>query len=282
MIDVIGVSRRFGRITAVDGVSFTVRGGEVVGLLGANGAGKSTVIRMILGLLAPTAGRVELFGAAPTRQSRNRIGYVPQGLGLYPDLTVSENLAFVADAFSVERPDLDDELARVASRPVGEISLGLRRRTAFAAALSHRPEALILDEPTSGVGPMGRAELWRTIGEAAEGGAAVLVSTHYMEEAEQCDRIIMLAAGREVARGTTADISAGIPVVEVTADDWAGALAALERAGMRPGLSGRRLRVAGIDPGAVGVVLRDAGVPAAVTPSPARFEEAFVAMVSRR
>lgn len=278
LVAVAGVTKRFGSFTALDDVSITVASGEVVGLLGANGAGKSTLVRVILGLLAPDAGRVELLGAAPSRQGRARVGYVPQGLGLYPDLTVSENLAFVAGAFGVPPAQPEGDLGEAAGSLVGRLSLGLRRRTAFAAALSHRPDLFLLDEPTSGVGPLGRAELWGTIGEVAAAGAGVLVSTHYMEEAEQCDRVVMLADGRVVAAGTATDIVAGVTAAEVAADDWSAALAALEAAGLRPGLAGRTIRVIGVPETAVRAAL--AGVDATVTAVPAGFEEAFVALSS--
>jgi ABC-type multidrug transport system ATPase subunit len=281
LVETSDVVRRFGDKTAVDGVTLTVSTGEVVGLLGANGAGKSTLIKMILGLLPADSGTVTLFGERPSRAGRARLGYVPQGLGLYTDLTVQENLEFVAHAFGSSVPELDLELAGARDRLVGDISLGLRRRTAFAAALSHRPELFLLDEPTSGVGPLGRAELWATIASTAAGGAGVLVSTHYMEEAEQCDRVVMLAEGRVVAEGTTSEITNGIEAVEVDAADWGRALETLEEAGFKPGLVGRRLRMVGVSMPAVRSALERAGVAADVRTTPAGFEEAFVAMSVR-
>ncbi|HEX8862722.1 MAG TPA: ABC transporter ATP-binding protein, partial [Actinomycetes bacterium] len=148
-----GVTRTFGGLTAVDQVDLQVNAGEVVGLLGANGAGKTTLIRIVLGLLRPTAGEVRLLGEPPSRHSRARLGYVPQSLGLYDDLTVAENLAFTARAFGGHPPErLDDpELEAARGELVAGLPLGLRRRLAFAAALGHQPELLVLDEPTSGV-----------------------------------------------------------------------------------------------------------------------------------
>jgi len=204
LLETQAVVRRFGALDAVDRVDLAVRPGEVVGLLGANGAGKTTLIRMLLGLLRPTAGAALLFGAPPSRASRRRIGYVPQGLGLWDDLTVAQNLDFACDAFGVPEPELDEELAAVRGDLVRDLPLGLRRRLAFAAALAHRPEVLVLDEPTSGVGPAARASLWRTVHEAADRRAAVLVTTHFMEEADQCDRLAIMADGRIVARGSPA------------------------------------------------------------------------------
>jgi ABC-2 type transport system ATP-binding protein/ribosome-dependent ATPase len=206
---------------------------------------------------------------------------VPQGLGLYPDLTIGENLEFVAGAFSVETPALGPELERRRHDLVGAVPLGVRRRIAFAAALSHRPDLFLLDEPTSGVGPVGRAELWGTIAEVAAAGSGVLVSTHYMEEAEQCDRVVMLVDGRIAAAGTTASIIAGVEAVDVDALDWVPAFDALEAAGLRPNLAGRRVRVVGVDDDRVRSALAAAGVSATVGRSAAGFEEAFVAMAAR-
>ncbi len=206
LIEVESVTRAFGELRAVQEVSLSLQRGEIVGLLGANGAGKTTLIRMILGLLTPTSGRIEVMGRPVWEVDRHLIGYVPQNLGLYKDLTIDENLEFVAAAFGVSPPEVDRSLAGVPGQRVGEISLGLRRRTAFAAAKCHDPSILILDEPTSGVGPLGRAGLWEMIHESAESGAGVLVTTHYMEEAEECDRVVVLSAGREVAAGLVTDI----------------------------------------------------------------------------
>ena len=199
------VRKDFGGFTAVKDVDLTVARGEVVGLLGANGAGKTTLMKMLLGLTTPTAGRVELFGEPLGPDARKRIGYVPQGLGLYEDLTVAENLEFTAKAFGVEVPPLGD-LAVSKDVLVRDLSLGLRRRTAFLGALAHHPELLLLDEPTSGVDVLARSDLWTTIRTSAEAGAGVLVSTHHMEEADQCDRLVVMAGGRVVLSGTMDEI----------------------------------------------------------------------------
>jgi ABC-2 type transport system ATP-binding protein/ribosome-dependent ATPase len=200
-----GVGKDFGGFTAVRDVDLTVARGEVVGLLGSNGAGKTTLMRMLLGLTRPTAGSVELFGETIRPDARKRIGYVPQGLGLYEDLTVAENLEFAARAFGVEAPPLGD-LAPSKDVLVRDLSLGLRRRTAFLGALAHHPELLLLDEPTSGVDVLARSDLWTTIRTSAEAGAGVLVSTHHMEEADQCDRLVVMAGGRVVLAGTMDEI----------------------------------------------------------------------------
>ena len=212
-----GVCKEFGGLVAVEDVDLVVRSGEVVGLLGANGAGKTTFMRMLLGLVTPTGGSIELFGEPMALLVRERIGYVPQGLGLYEDLTVAENLEFAASAYGFEAPPLGD-LAEVGQMLVRDLSLGLRRRAAFLNALAHEPELLVLDEPTSGVDVLARSELWGTIRAAAEGGAGVLVSTHHLEEADQCDRLVVMASGRVVLSGTmdaiVGDVSGGLERID--------------------------------------------------------------------
>jgi ABC-2 type transport system ATP-binding protein len=282
---------RFGALTAVDAVDLRVLPGEVVGLLGANGAGKTTLIRCVLGLIRATGGEVLLFGAPPSRATRARLGYVPQGLGLYEDLTVAENLEFSGRAFATGQRDGgaaaadpladDPELAAVRERTVGDLSLGLRRRVAFAAALAHRPDLLVLDEPTSGVDPLGRAQLWDTIRAAAESGAGVLVTTHHMSEAEQCDRLVVMADGRVVADGTMADIVGSRATVKVAGGRWEDAFAALEGAGLAAALVGRTLRVPSAGRDEVATALRRGGVEAEVELVPATFDETFVALAGR-
>jgi ABC-2 type transport system ATP-binding protein len=277
-----GATRRFGELLAVDDVDLTVAGGEVVGLVGANGSGKTTLIRMLLGLLAPTAGRIRLFGEPPSRRTRARLGYVPQSLGLYEDLTVAENLAFSAAAYGSRDAALEGDLASSAGVLVGDLPLGLRRRTAFAVALAHDPDLLVLDEPTSGVDPLQRARLWETIRASAERGAGVLVTTHHLAEAEHCDRLVVLAAGRVAAAGTLADIVGDTTAAEVRTPGWEAAFTALDRAGLPVSLVGRTLRIPGADPAAVHGLLAGAGVPAEVVSVPASFEETFVALATDR
>ena len=193
------VTRRFGPFTAVSGVDLAVRRGEVVGLLGANGAGKTTLIRLLLGLLRPSDGVIRLFGAAPSIATRRRVGYVPQTLGLYSGLTVAENWSFTAAAFHEKGAPLPGAISAWRKELVGNLPLGAQRQVAFAVALSHRPELLVLDEPTSGVGPLNSARLWEGIRHAAGEAAGALVTTHNMEEAEQCDRLDH-NGGRESSR----------------------------------------------------------------------------------
>src|SRR5579863_365233 len=225
------VTKTFGEFTAVDRVDLAVHPGEVVGLLGANGAGKTTLIRLLLGLLPASAGWVRLFGQPPSRATRRRIGYVPQTLGLYDDLTVAENLAFSGAVFAAPAR-VPDSLRPYAGALVARLPLGVARRAAFAQALAHAPDLLLLDEPTSGVDPLARARLWETVAGAAAAGAGVLVTTHYMDEAGECDRLVIMAAGRVVARGTAREITGGARVSVVEPADWAAAFGALEAAGL--------------------------------------------------
>ncbi len=277
LVIVAGVTKRFGSFTAVSEMSLTVGPGEIVGLLGANGAGKTTVIRMILGLEAADAGSISVLGVTPAKVDRHALGYVPQGLGLYQELTVAQNVQFVAEAFSVaDLPPLPAALAQVRSRQVHEIGLGRQRQLAFYCALIHAPRLLVLDEPTSGVDPLARARLWDTIHEQAEAGVAVLVTTHYMQEAEQCTRLEIMSHGVSVARGQVEQITAGHQAVVVRADDWAGAFSALGAAGLPVVLDGRTSRVAGASIAEVEAALVAGGVRAATAVVPATLEETMV------
>ncbi len=279
------MSRRFGRFVAVDDVHLQLGRGEVVGLLGANGAGKTTLIRMLLGLLPTSGGQVRLFGEAPSRGTRQRIGYVPQTLGLYDDLTPAENLEFSAAVFgalpggprvrgrAAARRDVPEPLRPYSRIPVRSLPLGVQRTAAFAEALAHQPDLLILDEPTSGVDPLARARLWETVVTAAGAGAGVLVTTHYMDEALECDRLVVMAGGRVVAAGTAGDITGDTQVTVVEASPWAPAFAALEAAGLPVALVGASLRVPGAAPAEVRRALGD--LAARVATAPATLEERF-------
>ncbi|MPZ53565.1 MAG: ATP-binding cassette domain-containing protein [Acidimicrobiia bacterium] len=275
------VTHRFDDVVAVNDISLRVAPGEVVGLLGANGAGKTTLIRILLGLLSPTEGSVTIMGEPPSRATRRHLGYVPQTLGLYEDLTISENVAFAAGAFDVPAPNLEGDLKSMADTPVSALPLGIKRRAAFAVALCHDPDLLVLDEPTSGVGPLGRNELWGTIHDSADKGAAVLVTTHHMDEAEQCDRLLVMADGREVAAGTIDEIVSGLKTVEIASNDPVIALAALEAAGLLALPAGRMVRVPGCTEDAVTTGLDGVVAVDSIQTVPATLEEAFMTMVAR-
>lgn len=275
LAECVEVTRRFGEFTAVDRVSLSVRHGEVVGLLGANGAGKTTLIRMLLGLLPVSDGHVRLFGQPPSRETRRRAGYVPQGLGLYDDLTIAENLAFAHQAFGgpASRYEIPPELSSFPD-VVGELPLGVQRRAALTEALAHDPRILILDEPSSGVDPLARARVWETIRQALRSGGGALITTHYMDEAAECDRLVIMAGGRVVAEGTAAEIVGSGQVTVVATGSWADAFDALGKAGLLAVLSGRTLRVPECSPSEVRRALGD--VPAELTSAPATLDERFV------
>lgn len=275
-ISVRNLSKSFGAVEAVAGLSFEVRPGEVVGLLGANGAGKTTTMKMILGLIAPSSGEVLIGGQQARRVDRHVMGYVPQGLGLYRDLTIAENLSFAAAAFGVPMPDLSESgLGVLADQRVGEVSLGIRRRLAFVVARCHQPSVLILDEPTSGVGPLGRARLWETIHETAEDGASVLVSTHHMDEAEECHRVVLMASGREVSSGTVGEVIGGTRSVSVSGDIGHDQLGEIAAQGGTVLVAPGGWRIVGLDVQDVRAILGD---EARVEDVAASFEEAFVAL----
>jgi ABC-2 type transport system ATP-binding protein len=212
------LSRRFGRFVAVDQVSIEVAEGEIFGFLGANGAGKTTVIRMLCGLLRPSGGKAWVAGLDVYRQSeqiKRRIGYMSQRFSLYEDLTVAENLEFFGGVYGLERrrrrrrqEELGAEfgLEQHLNDLAGSLPLGFRQRLALACALLHQPPILFLDEPTSGVDPQARRGFWDLIQREARRGAAVLVTTHFMEEAEYCQRVSIMAAGRLIALGAPGEL----------------------------------------------------------------------------
>jgi len=218
VIEVKDLKRRFGDFMAVDGISFVVEHGEVLGLLGANGAGKSTTFRMLCGLLPPSEGRLQVAGhnlRKAAAKARQRIGYMAQRFSLYANLSVVENLRFFARVYGlniarrrqrVQWALEEFELAELANATSGQLPLGYKQRLALAAALMHEPEILFLDEPTSGVDPLARREFWRRINSLAEQKVTVLVTTHFMEEAEYCDRVVIMDRGKVLAEGTPEEI----------------------------------------------------------------------------
>jgi ABC-2 type transport system ATP-binding protein len=224
-----GLTKQFGKLVAVDGVDLTVPRSHVYGFLGPNGSGKSTTIRMLCGLLTPTAGRIEVLGLRVPEQAealRRRIGYMTQKFSLFEDLSVRENLEFLAAAQDVPKPrtrqrvdelivqyDFADRQGQLA----GTMSGGQKQRLALAGAVIHGPELLFLDEPTSAVDPESRRSFWEKLFELADDGVTILVSTHLMDEAERCHRLAILDRGRLVADGTPADLMHGLAgrIVEV-------------------------------------------------------------------
>jgi len=217
-VEVKDLVRQFGTFTAVDHVNFEVKRGEIFGLLGPNGAGKTTTFRMLCGLLPATGGTLRVAGvdlAGARASARQHIGYVAQKFSLYGQLSVVENLAFFASAYGLrgrrrsERIDWaieQFELKALAALPTGQLPGGFKQRLAMAAALMHAPEILFLDEATSGADPLARREFWRRIAALADSGVTVIVTTHFMEEAEYCDHIAILDQGRILAKGTPAEI----------------------------------------------------------------------------
>jgi len=278
MLRAKSATRRFGDFTAVDDVSMHVEPGEVVGLLGANGAGKTTLIRMLLGLLPTSAGRVEVLGGPPDRSRRRRLGYVPQNLGLWRDLTADENLTFIAPTYGVPKPALPHDLVRYADVLVRNLPLGTQRQIAFVAALCHEPEVLLLDEPTSGVDALSRSRLWDTIRAQSDSGVGVLVTTHHMLEAEQCDRLLLMSNGKLVAQGNEADIVGDTTAVAVHTDDWARTFATLNAAGQPVILDGRSVRVADGDEAHLAQILEANGIRARFEHVAATIEERMLVL----
>jgi ABC-2 type transport system ATP-binding protein len=217
-IEARDLTRTFGSFTAVDHISFEVRSGEVFGFLGANGAGKTTAMRMLIGLLAPSGGTARVAGHDVYTESeaiKRSIGYMSQRFSLYEDLTPRENIRLYGGIYGLTRQQIRERtermlarlgLAGVADEQVHSLPLGWRQKLAFSVALVHEPRIVFLDEPTSGVDPITRRQFWELIYEAASTGTTVLVTTHYMDEAEYCDRISIMVAGRIGAIGTPADL----------------------------------------------------------------------------
>jgi ABC-2 type transport system ATP-binding protein len=227
-IEVRGLTRRFGDFVAVDAISFDVAEGEVFGFLGANGAGKTTAIRMLIGLLAPSAGTARVAGHdvyTETEAIRRRIGYMSQRFSLYEDLTVRENIQLYGGIYGLSDAEIDERMntlldrlgLRSAARTlVGSIPLGWKQKLAFSVAVLHQPRIVFLDEPTGGVDPITRRQFWEMIYAAAQGGTTVFVTTHYMDEAEYCDRVSIMVDGRIAAMGTPSELKSqfGAPTID--------------------------------------------------------------------
>ena len=296
-----GLSKRFGALLAVDGVDLGVPRASVYGFLGPNGSGKSTTIRMLCGLLTPSAGEIDVLGFEIPREAealRRRIGYMTQKFSLYEDLTVRENLEFMAEVQGLSRArrnarieELVDtyHLADRQKQLAGTMSGGQKQRLALACATVHAPELLFLDEPTSAVDPESRRDFWEKLFDLADAGTTILVSTHYMDEAERCHRIAILETGRLVADGTPAALTRALAgrTLGVRAREPRRAQALLKAA---PGVLsvaqiGNELRVLtdrGGDAAQLQAWLRDAGLEGEVSDIPPNLEDVFVSATSHR
>jgi ABC-2 type transport system ATP-binding protein len=237
--------KRFGDFTAVDGIDFDVRAGEIFGFLGPNGSGKTTTIRMMLGLLPPTEGDVQVLGVAVKEypeKIRPHIGYMSQRFSLYNDLTVMQNLQFYGKVYGLQNADLEERIqgaVRMAglegheSTKTRDLAGGWRQRLALGAAILHRPQIIFLDEPTAGVDPVSRRAFWDLLYNLVTEGVTIFVTTHYMDEAEHCHRLAFIQRGKLIAYGSPVEIKSEMmrgQVLEIAPTDIAGAIKALRAA----------------------------------------------------
>jgi ABC-2 type transport system ATP-binding protein len=302
-IEVRGLTRRFGAFIAVDNVSFDVRRGEIFGFLGSNGAGKSTTIRMLCGLLEPTSGSARVGGIDVTRDPeavKVRIGYMSQRFSLYELLTVDQNIRFFGGVYGLDARQLAErrrfviDMAGLAGREstlARDLAGGWRQRLALGCAILHQPAILFLDEPTGGVDPLSRRQFWRLIDTLSQSGVTVLVTTHYLDEAERCHRVALIHAGRLAAIGTTSEVKrvfAGRPILEIRTASAVDAMRVLDAT---PGvektsLFGTAVHAVldgrGIDAAGVAARLRAAGVPVdGIAPVAPSLEDVFLDVVDR-
>jgi len=239
------LTKKFGDFTAVNNIDFQVRRGEIFGFLGPNGSGKTTTIRMLLGLLQPTSGTIQLLGldtSFKAAQLRQRVGYMSQRFSLYNDLTVLQNLEFYGQAYGLENSLLKERILHAIAMagilghentPTKELSGGWRQRLALSAAILHRPEILFLDEPTAGVDPISRRAFWDLLYQLVEEGITVFITTHYMDEAEHCHRLAFIQRGKIIAQGAPEQIKHEImpgKVLEIEPSNAASAISVLRDA----------------------------------------------------
>jgi len=296
-VEVEGLTRIFGDFVAVDHIDLRVEPGTVFGFLGPNGAGKSTTIRMLCGILRPTAGRARVGGfdiATQTDALKNRIGYMSQKFSLYEDLTVEENLTFFAGIYNVRGEQRATrirwalEMADLTGRETmttAALAGGWRQRLALGCAVLHEPPILFLDEPTSGVDPGSRRDFWEMIGALADRGTTVFVTTHFMDEAEHCDELALIYGGKIVASGSPSQLKrehVSQVLLEVTTTDLMGAYAALKHHPAISGVAlfGNALHVTADDEAAARAAIAALGIPVErverIEPS---LEDAFVAII---
>ena len=302
-IEVRELTRRFGTFTAVDRLSFEVQPGEIFGFLGANGAGKSTTIRMLCGLLRPTSGTATVDGIDVARKPeavKTRIGYMSQRFSLYEQLTIDQNIRFFGGIYGLRGKAFDQrrefvlEMAGLKGREqmrTHDLAGGWRQRLALGCAILHQPRIVFLDEPTGGVDPLSRRQFWELIGTLSRGGTTVLVTTHYLDEAEHCHRLAIIHGGRLAALGSAAALKQRFnsrPIIEINATDPVAAMKALDRlpAVEKTSLFGTAvhavLRNADTDAGRIAATLGDAGhrirSASAVSPS---LEDVFLDVVEQ-
>jgi len=302
-ITVANLTKRFGGFVAVDGVSFEVRAGEVFGFLGSNGAGKSTTIRMLCGLLKPTSGTAFIGGIDVGRDPegvKRRIGYMSQRFSLYERLTVDQNIRFFGGIYGLDRRRLDArrrfvlEMAGLRGRErtrTADLAGGWRQRLALGCAILHEPAIVFLDEPTGGVDPLSRREFWRLIDRLSASGVTVLVTTHYLDEAEHCDRIAIIHGGRLAALGTTSELKtvfANRPIVEIQTGNPIEAMRLLEAMPEveKTSVFGTAVHAVLRDSqqplGPIGSRLEQSGVPlTAIAPVTPSLEDVFLDVVER-
>ena len=296
-VEAHGLTRRFGNVVAVNGAELSIPRGRIYGFLGPNGSGKSTTLRMLCGLIKPTSGTIRVLGLDIPKQAeslRTRIGYMTQRFSLWEDLSGRENLEFMASIYTlapaiaarrIAQAVEEYRLAEFLERPAGTLSGGQKQRLALAAATLHEPPLLLLDEPTSAVDPQSRRDFWESLFALTALGTTILVSTHYMDEAERCHELAILDRGRIVANGSPQQLMAELPlqIIEIEADDIAAARQALHSLNSLRSLAQLGLRlhalIAPSEPDALGRVqdlLAERKVSAVVRQAAASLEDVFV------
>ncbi|HAZ62097.1 MAG TPA: multidrug ABC transporter ATP-binding protein [Armatimonadetes bacterium] len=295
-----GLTHRFGEVTALDDVSFEVAESEIFGLIGPDGAGKTTLMRLLAGLLTPNGGQIELGGVdvlADPEAAKQKLGYLSQVFSLYGDLTIGENLDFVVEMFQEDRAVAAEakqrllemtDLARFVDRQAGRLSGGMKQKLGLSCALIHRPQVLLLDEPTTGVDPLSRRDFWRLLADLPGQGVTIVLSSPYMDEAARCDRLALIDHGRLLATGTADELAARVKgtMLEVVSRDLPAVSAALAGAAELLGETtfGDALHVRWDGPDAEAAVLarlQAAGVAVQeVIEIEAGLEDAFVELVS--